>query len=319
MRVHLRFALLLALAAPGAILVAPTPARAEAVLYRTADGQEGIVSDPAQVPPGATIVTERKRTVVRLPADDIERSILGAGRADDDAPRAAATPSPAAPARGTAALRDSGADLPDDGAWDNSLPPAPPSDQTPSTSRSLDDVSVSLDDASGDADVNPEPLDGADADDDLDLEDDLDPVAPPDAGRVARRDGARTPASDGSDALPLPSLSPEDRRAAELAHRERCEKLGLFGYSCTPEAMSEAERWAALARGAREKREISEARVAHLRERYKRCEGSRQSAICPKRELEAAERRLAEIERREEQIEERSCRAADCLPGWLRL
>jgi len=288
---NLRLALLLGLASA---LVAPTAVRAEAVLYRTADGQEGIVSDPSQVPPDATIVTERKRAVVRVPPDEIERA-LGAAPAARDAEDA---PTPAA-------RRDD-------------LPPPPPGDVALDTPSELgdptqDELEAELDDADDlEATASDDAFDAAQDEEDAAL---LEPVEP---ARVAAGSGSARRTRRSPEPLPVPSLSPEDRRAAELAHRERCEKLGLFGYSCTPEAISEAERWAALARGAREKRELGEARVAHLRSRYKTCSDARASAICPKRELEAAERRLAELERREEQIED-ACRAAECLPGWLRL
>jgi len=255
MRRNLRLALLLALASgSGFDLVGPLPAHGEAVLYRTADGQEGIVSDASEVPAGAAIVTERKRAVVRVPAEEIERALgLAPAAPEDEAP---------AP----------------DGWRRDPLPPPPPGDRDLDAASALDEP----------------------------LHDELDP-------ELDASDALPAPES-----LPMPSLSPEDRRAAELAHRERCEKLGLFGYSCTPAAMDEAERWGVLARAAREKRELGEARVAHLRQRYESCSSARASAICPKRELEAAERRVAELERREEQIED-ACRRAECLPGWLRL
>lgn len=262
-----------------AALGAAHPARAEAVLYRTPDGQEGIVSDPALVPPGATIVTERKRTLIRLPADEIGGSVLGPGGAEG-----AASASPDAG-------RDAASAASNDGAWNDSLPPLPPEARRSGAGPTGADSELDL------------------GDDDLEA---TDPTL------LARPGGTRAPAARSGDALPLPGRTPEERRAAEIAHRERCENLGLFGYSCTPSAMAEAERWGALARAAREERELGEARVVHLRERYAHCESARRSAICPKRELDAAERRLAELERREEQIED-ACRAADCLPGWLRL
>lgn len=307
-------------AALGLVAIAPVRAAAgEAILYRTADGTQGIVSDPAAVPDGATIVTERRRAVVRLPAAEIERSIRdgASGGASSDASAAREMPQQARPAGRS-----------DDGAWDTSLPPAPPEPRPPpratqddaapfggDTTRSLDSVSESLDDASG------SPVPGRnDGPDDASYGDAFEPddgdLTPTRPGALER--GGTSAAPGDGNAISVPSLSPEERRAAEIAHRDRCEKLGLFGYACTPEAMAEAERWGALARLAREKRELGEARVAHLRERYAQCTSARQSAICPQRELEAAERRLAILERREEQIED-ACRASNCLPGWLRL
>jgi hypothetical protein len=260
----------LACLAFGSLGTGAPAAWAETVLYRTADGQQGIVDDPGKVPPGAEIIPERTRTLVKVPA--------GALLSPDGAPEA----------RPAARRNADESPAPQDGVAPSAEPsarmdPAGPDARVPATRRA---TGFPASDAAGETPETPFP-----------------PKEKP--GR------AEIPSFHDDDAPPPIPTSP-------LALRERCADLGLYGFSCTPDAIGNAERWRLRARRAREAREQSELRLAALKESYEKCEHSgNPSVLCPRSELEAAERKLATSQRKEEEIED-ECRIAECLPGWLR-